>query len=223
MATEVHQRRERSAPPVGSVGPDRVATGSVDAQRAASAADAELVAERRRAAAARLLAAGAVSPGPVEGDDGGAVDDVLLEVRSHALGGDIDDAGAGKRLVVLPDRLELRDGRGRVHGAVAVGEVASVAQRRRLSSSVLVVASTDGTVLKLKGVKGAMADALRDLVAELHLGSPVQALLAEIDGGAPTADVLRQVDALATKGLLTQAERIEMRAAVTRRARDRHR
>jgi len=128
-----------------------------------------------------------------------AADEVLFEAQTSAFGGDVDDSG--RRVVVLADRIEVRDARGRVRTEVAICEIAQVEARRRLSSAVLRIVGRDGTVLEIKGVKPAAAAQLRDTVAGLRLPLDTSPKAA-----TPTAIALRRIDELAAMGLLTDAE-----------------
>lgn len=177
-------------------------------QRVASEADAALLADRRRQAALRL----------VRDDDAQPPDDEpvaapeavpLFEATTSALGGDVD--AAGQLLVVWSDRVEQRDGRGRVRARLALEAVDQVQVRRRLSSATLVVTAVDGSSLVLKGVKPAAAARFRDTVAQLRLADPSPS------SATPTAEALRRLDELAAMGLLTDKELAEKRSVVAQR------
>ncbi|MDZ7734600.1 MAG: hypothetical protein U5R31_17310 [Acidimicrobiia bacterium] len=139
----------------------------------------------------------------------GAETEPLLELRSSALGGDVDESGA--RLIVHADHLELRDSRDRVRGTVAVADIVRVEVRRRFSSTRLVVHGPDGRSLEIRGVKSRAVDRFRSTVADLKL-PPEEVGTATM----PTAAALRRLDELAAMGLLTPGELADRRASLAR-------
>jgi hypothetical protein len=179
-------------------GPDRTR-----ARTEAAKADARLLADRRRAAAARALGSpGAASrPGPPVDELPARNDDpVLYEVKASALGGDIDDAG--KRLVVLADRVELRDAKDRVRESMPIGDIARVELRRRLSSATLVITSLADARLEVTGLRAGPAAEARQVIAGLRLPDDEPADIASV----PTAAALRRLHELAAMGLLSDTE-----------------
>jgi hypothetical protein len=175
-------------------------------RRDASDADAELLADRRRQAALRLVRDGA---GPTDPAHEVSLDPPLFEATTSPIGGDVD--AAGDRLAVWADRVEWRDGRDRLRGHLAVDDIDRVEVRRRLTSATLVVTGTGGEQLVLKGVRAAAAARFRDTVAGLRLPAA---------GGAaatPTAEALRRLDELAAMGLLTEREVAEKRSLLAQR------
>jgi hypothetical protein len=177
-------------------------------QRAASEADAALLADRRRQAALRLVRDDDTAPAAGAGPAAPPEEVPLFEATTSALGGDVD--AAGQTLVVWSDRVEQRDGRGRVRARLALEAIDQVEVRRRLSSATLVVTAVDGSSLVLKGVKPASAARFRDTVAQLRLADPSSS-------ATPTAEALRRLDELAAMGLLTDKELAEKRSVVAQR------
>jgi hypothetical protein len=145
----------------------------------------------------------------IDGAAHGDVEPPLFEATTSAIGGDVD--AAGDRLAVWADRVELRDGRDRLRGRVAVDAIDRVEVRKRLTSSTVIVTGTGGERLVLKGIKAAAAVLFRDAVAGLERPSP------GTTAATPTAEALRRVDELAAMGLLTAREAAEKRALLARR------
>ncbi|GIU84965.1 MAG: hypothetical protein KatS3mg008_1740 [Acidimicrobiales bacterium] len=135
----------------------------------------------------------------------------LFEVKTSAIGGDVDRAGS--RMLVYHDRLELVDHKGRKQGFVTLRDLDRMRVRRRLTSVSVEVGGAHGTLLKLKGVRPAAADELRRVIASLKLE-----LMPLENPSTPTASVLRNLNALAAMGLLTQDELAEKRAILSRQS-----
>ncbi len=111
--------------------------------RGASQADAALLADRRRAAALRLVSSGETAAIP--DGDGDVGEPPLFEATTSAIGGDVD--AAGDRLVVWSDRVELRDAKDRVRARVSVDAIDQVEVRKRLTSATLTVKGAEGEAL----------------------------------------------------------------------------
>lgn len=176
--------------------------------RASSQADAELVADRRREAALRLVRDDEADVFSVD-DRRGPTETPLFEATTSAIGGDVD--AAGNRLVVWPDRVELRDRNDRPRAVIPVGAIAQVEVRKRLTSATLTVTGAGGESLVLKGVKPASAARFRDTVAGLTLPTPSAS-------STPTSKALRRLDELAAMGLLTDREVAEKRSLLAQRS-----
>ena len=181
------------------------------AREVSSQADAVLLADRRRQAAMRLLRDDAPEAAPI--DNRSKPETPLFEATTSAIGGDVDMAG--NRLVVWPDRVELRDRNDRARAAIPVEAIDQVEVSKRLTSATLTVTGTDGESLVLKGVKPASAALFRDMVAGLKLPSPTPS---PAEPATPTSTVLRYLDELAAMGLLTEREVAEKRALLARRS-----
>ncbi len=179
------------------------------AARESSQADAELAVDRRRQAALRLVrdhdADGVAIVDERETDEA-----PLFEATTSAIGGDVD--AAGTRLLVWPDRAEMRDRNDRPRAAIPVAAIDQVEVRKRLTSATLRVTSTGGDSLVLKGVRPAAAARFRDAVAGLKRPTP------SASSSTPTSEALRRLDELAAMGLLTEREVAEKRSLLARRS-----
>jgi len=184
-----------------------VPTGPTSAQ-VSSRADAALVADRRRQAALRLVR-DAEADAALIVDRREPAETPLFEARTSAIGGDVD--AAGNRLVVWPDRVELRDRNDRARAVIPVDAIDQVEVRKRLTSATLTVTGAGGESLVLKGVKPASAARFRDTVAGLKLPSPSES-------ATPMSEALRRLDELAAMGLLTEREVAEKRSLLAQRS-----
>lgn len=131
----------------------------------------------------------------------------LFEATTSAIGGDVDTAG--DRLLVWPDRVELRDRNDRVRALIAVDAIEQVEVRKRVTSATLSVTGTRGESLVVKGLRRASAAGFRNTVAELKLASASAS-------ATPTSETLRRLKELAAMGLLTEREVAEQRSLVAR-------
>ncbi|MFP4512131.1 MAG: hypothetical protein ACLFRV_04185 [Acidimicrobiales bacterium] len=138
---------------------------------------------------------------------GDPVETPLFEATTSAIGGDVDTAG--DRLLVWPDRVELRDRNDRVRALIPVDAIEQVEVRKRLTSATLSVTGTGGESLVLKGLRQASAVGFRNTVAELKLASASAS-------ATPTSEALRRLKELATMGLLTEREVAERRSLLAR-------
>jgi len=184
-----------------------VPTGPTSAQ-VSSRADAALVADRRRQAALRLVRDAEADAALID-DRREHAETPLFEARTSAIGGDVD--AAGNRLIVWPDRVELRDRHDRARAVIPVDAIDQVEVRKRLTSATLTVTGTGGESLVLKGVKPASAARFRDTVAGLKLPSPSES-------ATPTSEALRRLDELAAMGLLTEREVAEKRSLLAQQS-----
>ncbi len=185
-------------------------TAVPSAVRDASQADAALAADRRRQAALRLVRDSASAADPVSRDGRSEpAETPLFEATTSAVGGDVD--AAGNRLVVWPERVELRDRHDRPRAVIQVDAIDQVEVRKRLTSATLTVTGTGGESLELKGVKPASAARFRDTVAGLRLPAPSAS-------STPTSEALRRLDELAAMGLLTEREVAEKRSLLAQRS-----
>lgn len=173
--------------------------------RVSSPSGAALLAERRRRASLRVVLddVGAANDGPSD-----CAQAPLFEATTSSIGGDVD--AAGTRLVVWPDRVELRDRADRARAVIEVAAIDRVEVRRRLTSATLAVTGAGGESLVLKGVKPTSAARFRDIVGGLKL--PVRSA-----STTPTSEALRRLDELAALGLLTDEELADERSSLARR------
>ncbi len=176
-------------------------------QQDAAADDAALMADARRRAALRLVQFDEASASMSTAQDD-STEQPVFEVSSSALGGDVDTAGS--RLLLLANRVELRDPKGRVRARLPLEGIHHVEVRRRLSSAVLVLTDPEGVSLTLKGVRPASAARFRDAVATAKLPTT------ETSASSPTATALRRLDELAAMGLLTEKELQAKRSQLAR-------
>lgn len=188
--------------------PNAESPTSSTAARESSRADATLLAERRRQAALRLVRDDEADVAAID-DRREPIGTPLFEATTSAIGGDVD--AAGNRLVVWPDRVELRDRNDRPRAVIPVDAIDQVEVRKRLTSATLTVTATGGESLVLKGVKPASATRFRDTVAGLKLPTPSVS-------STPTSEALRRLDELAAMGLLTEREVAEKRSLLAQRS-----
>lgn len=125
----------------------------------------------------------------------------LFEATTSAIGGDVD--AAGDRLLVWPDRVELRDRKDRVRAVIPVAAIDQVEVRKRLTSATLSVTGTGGESLVLKGLRPPAAAGFRHTVAGLKLES-----VSTPASATPTSEALRRIKELAAMGLLTEREAV---------------
>lgn len=183
----------------------------VSLQAKMRAAARALQADSEQARLGGLARAGGRADGRPGVDGARQAEEPLFEVKTSAIGGDVDRAGS--RLLVYADRVALIDERRRSGGTVSIRELDRMRVRRRLTSVTVELGSVDGKVLELKGVRPSAADELRRLLASLKLE-----LMPLENPSTPTASVLRNLNALAAMGLLTQDELAEKRAILSRQS-----
>ncbi len=84
------------------------------------------------------------------------------------LASDLDRSG--ERLVIMGDRLELRDRRGGIRRQMALSDIHDVAVQRRLTTAVVVVRSRAGSEILVKGLRGEAAEEVRAAIVahQLH-------------------------------------------------------
>ncbi len=111
------------------------------------------------AAVSGALAAAAQRPRPTTAtlDPSGAT----------VLAADLDRSG--DRLVIMGERLELRDRRGGIRRQMALGDIHDVAVQRRLTSAVVVVRSRAGSEILVKGLRGETAEEVRAAIVAHQL------------------------------------------------------
>lgn len=179
------------------------------AASAASAADAALVENKRREAAARLVDGAGSLPDEVRRSHDADHVVPLFEAKTSPLGGDVD--ASGDRLLVWPDRVEHYDSKGRLLAGFELSGIEEVLVRKRLTSSTLTVRSTSGEEMKVKGVKSSNAARFRDAVATVKLVGASNGA-----GRVSTATALKQLEQLASMGLLTEREVADKRAMLVK-------
>jgi hypothetical protein len=150
-------------------------------------------------------------------------EEVLLEVRGSALATDLERWG--ERLVVLGDRVELRDRNGQVRQQVRGDEIADVVVAKRLTGVTVTIEAGDGTTLEMKGLRPEQAEEIRGVVmSQTRRSGPV-------DPERPTAKqrtrpaldeagLISKLEALHAAGVLTDQELSEKRTVVRRLAGD---
>jgi hypothetical protein len=144
----------------------------IERRNEASRADADVLAPQRQAAASRALVtlqqqierdlAGAPEPRqPSRGPDhppaseaaspSDAPEEPLLEVKGSALGNEPEHRG--ERLVIFPDRVELRDRHDDLRVIITGEEIARVTVQRRITGAVLSVEGTRGPLVVARGLR----------------------------------------------------------------------
>ena len=137
-------------------------------------------------------------------------DDAVLELRPTVLATDVDRIG--DQLVVLKDRLELRDRHGGLRRALAIADVVDVQVQRRLTSAVLVVSTRTATDMVVKGLRPETAETAQ--LAILDLRPTPAAAVATVDEPA----LLRAVMELHRAGVLDDREVADKTALIGRLA-----
>jgi hypothetical protein len=134
----------------------------------------------------------------------------VMELRPTVLATDIDRIG--DQLVVMKDRLELRDRHNGLRRTLALAAISDVQVQRRLTSAVLVVSTGNATDLVIKGLRPEAAEAAREAILELRsvdIPTPAQ-----IDERA----LMRAIVELHRAGVLDDTELAEKTALVARMA-----
>ena len=85
-----------------------------------------------------------------------------MELRTSPLGADIDHLG--DRLLVFPDRVELRDRDDRVRQTLVGDEITDVVIQRKFTGAVLTVEAREGESIITRGIKPEQADEARMLI-----------------------------------------------------------
>jgi hypothetical protein len=134
----------------------------------------------------------------------------VMELRPTVLATDIDRIG--DQLVVMKDRLELRDRHNGLRRTLALADISDVQVQRRLTSAVLVVSTRNATDVVIKGLRPEGAEAARDAILKLRpVDMPV---LAQLDERA----LMRAIVELHRAGVLDDTELAEKTAMVARMA-----
>jgi hypothetical protein len=120
----------------------------------------------------------------------------VMELRPTVLATDIDRIG--DQLVVMKDRLELRDRHGGLRRTLALADIDDVQVQRRLTSAVLVVSTRTTTDMAIKGLRPEAAEAAREAILNLR---PVEtSFLAQLDERA----LMRAIVELHRAGVLDE-------------------
>ena len=90
----------------------------------------------------------------------------VMELRPTVLATDIDRVG--DQLVVMRDRLELRDRHGGLRRTVALADINDVQIQRRLTSAVLLVTTRTSTDMIIKGLRPEAAESARETIMTLR-------------------------------------------------------
>ncbi len=134
----------------------------------------------------------------------------VMELRPTVLATDIDRLG--DQLVVMRDRLELRDRHNGLRRTLALADITDVQVQRRLTSAVLLVSTRNGTDMAIKGLRPEAAEAARDAILKLRpVAMPVLAQLDE-------RSLMRAIVELHRAGVLDDDELAEKTALVSRMA-----
>ena len=134
----------------------------------------------------------------------------VMELRPTVLATDIDRIG--DQLVVMKDRLELRDRHNGLRRTLALADIDDVQVQRRLTSAVLVVSTRSATDMVIKGLRPEAAEAARDAILKLR----------PVDVPAPARfderALMRAIVELHRAGVLDDTELAEKTALVSRMA-----
>lgn len=134
----------------------------------------------------------------------------VMELRATVLATDIDRIG--DQLVVMKDRLELRDRHGGLRRTLNLADINDVQVQRRLTTAVLIVTTRMATDLVIKGLRPESAESAREAILRLR---PTEApLVNAVDERA----LMRAVVELHRAGVLDDAELAEKTALVARMA-----
>ena len=134
----------------------------------------------------------------------------VMELRPTVLATDIDRIG--DQLVVMKDRLELRDRHGGLRRTLDLADITDVQVHRRLTSAVLAVTTRASTDLVVKGLRPESAESAREAI--LRLRPTDQPAVTAIDERA----LMRAVVELHRAGVLDDVELAEKTALVGRLA-----
>jgi hypothetical protein len=121
----------------------------------------------------------------------------LLELRPTALATEIDRIG--DQLVVMTDRIELRDRHGGLRRQLALADIEDVAVERRLTSAVLLLKSRTANDMVVKGLRPDLAEEAQAAVLALL---PEVPLISSIEEKA----LMHSILALHRAGVLNDAE-----------------
>jgi hypothetical protein len=121
----------------------------------------------------------------------------LLELRPTALATEIDRIG--DQLVVMTDRIELRDRHGGLRRQLALADIEDVAVERRLTSAVLHLKSRTANDMVVKGLRPDLAEEAQAAVLALL---PEVPLISSIEEKA----LMHSILALHRAGVLNDAE-----------------
>jgi hypothetical protein len=121
----------------------------------------------------------------------------LLELRPTALATEIDRIG--DQLVVMTDRIELRDRHGGLRRQLALADIEDVAVERRLTSAVLHLKSRTATDMVVKGLRPDLAEEAQAAVLALL---PEVPLISSIEEKA----LMHSILALHRAGVLNDTE-----------------
>ncbi len=132
----------------------------------------------------------------------------VMELRPTVLATDIDRIG--DQLVVMKDRLELRDRHNGLRRTVPLADISDVQVQRRLTSAVLVVSTRSATDMVIKGLRPEAAEAAREAILKLR---PVEVpVLAQLD----ERSLMRAIVELHRAGVLDDDELAQKTALVSR-------
>ena len=132
----------------------------------------------------------------------------VMELRPTVLATDIDRIG--DQLVVMKDRLELRDRHNGLRRTVALADITDVQVQRRLTSAVLEVSTRNATDMAIKGLRPEAAEAAREAILKLR---PTEVpVLAQLDERA----LMRAIVELHRAGVLDDTELADKTALVAR-------
>jgi len=133
----------------------------------------------------------------------------VMELRPTVVATDIDRVG--DQLVVLRDRLELRDRYGTVRRTLDLDDIELVQVHRRLTSAALEITTRVATDLVIKGLRPESAEAARRAISELRPHG--RAAGSEVD----ERTLVRALLDLHHAGILDDAELAAKKALVARR------
>jgi hypothetical protein len=134
----------------------------------------------------------------------------LMELRPTVLATDIDRIG--DQLVVMKDRLELRDRHGGLRRTLAIADIVDVGIQRRLTSAVLVVTTRTATDMVIKGLRPEAAESARQAILDLRPAEP-----AHVDH-LDERSLMRAILELHRAGVLDDLEMADKTALVARMA-----
>jgi len=134
----------------------------------------------------------------------------VMELRPTVLATDMDRLG--DQLVVMHDRLELRDRHNGLRRTVALGDISDVQVQRRLTSAVLVVSTRLATDMVIKGLRPEAAEAAREAILKLRPPDPLP--IETVD----ERSLMRAIVELHRAGVLDDDELAEKTAKVARMA-----
>jgi hypothetical protein len=132
----------------------------------------------------------------------------LMQVLPTVLATDVDRIG--DQLIVLKDRLELRDRHNGLRRTVDISDIVDIEIQHRLTSAVLVVTTRTGSDMVIKGLRPDSAESARRTILDLVPDEPA------LPPGVDERVLVKAILDLHRAGVLDDTEAAEKTATVAR-------